>query len=657
MIREKLKESLPIIFSLFITIMLGVNVYDGVTITGNSFWYVIIFIVTSYILKNIKLNSKKENKKSYIKYNNVLTYTFLLFTLCFFTFHRNICFNSAFYFIILSLKAISYYTLILISFIIIFKLITIIKNGTYKIYFRNKRILIYSIISAIILSLFECVGSLMEHNLSFVELLTVNNMIDLSITIILLFVFLLITFNKLYNNNLSNCEFLFKNRKRFFVISFLSFFIIFIIGYLQYFPGIYTPDSIYQISQSLGDSPMTSHHPIFHTMLIKLFMRLTNSVRINIIIYCIFQMIALSFTLSFLLYYLIIKKVNSYIIVYSFVFLLFSPINIMYSYTLWKDIPFAISMIYLFICLIEMASNTETYFKKNINLAFLFCSILMVILFRNNGIYILILSVPIILIVYRKYFVKLLLVIGSCFTCYFLIKGFIFNRYDVTKGSVAEMLSIPVQQIARALHEHNDSITDDEKKIINNYLNVDIIGDVYDPRLSDPVKGTWKCSSFSTEYKDFFKVWYSIFKRYPITYINSFLSNNYGYWYPETSYWIVGVKTATYYDLYKENYGLENKTLIDFKFKADKIINDMHNVPVISMLFSTGIVFWFTFISTIVILIKQNYKLLVPMILVFALWLTLVASPVYAEFRYLYCIYVSLPLFLAIMVDTKKFNC
>lgn len=45
------------------------------------------------------------------------------------------------------------------------------------------------------------------------------------------------------------------------------------------------------------------------------------------------------------------------------------------------------------------------------------------------------------------------------------------------------------------------------------------------------------------------------------------------------------------------------------------------------------------------------------MILVFALWLTLVASPVYAEFRYLYCIYVPLPLFLAIMVDTKKFNC
>ena len=104
MIREKLKESLPIIFSLFITIMLGVNVYDGITITGNSFWYVIIFIVTSYTLKNIKLNSKKENKKSYIKYNNVLTYTFLLFTLCFFTFHRNICFNSAFYFIILSFR-------------------------------------------------------------------------------------------------------------------------------------------------------------------------------------------------------------------------------------------------------------------------------------------------------------------------------------------------------------------------------------------------------------------------------------------------------------------------------------------------------------------------------------------------------------------------
>lgn len=653
MIKKYLKETLPIIFGLFITIMLGIDKCNLITSAVNSFWYVIIFIVSSYVLKSINLNFKN-NKNNH---NKIIISSFLIFTLCYLASQRNICFKSISYFIISLLKAISYYTLILTSIILIYKIIIIIKNKTYKNYFKNKKILTYLIISSIILSLFECVGNLMEQNISFVKLFTINNILKLIITTIILFLFLLITFNKLYNNNLSNCEFLYKNRKKFFIITFLSFILIFTIGYLQYFPGIFTPDSIYQISQALGDSPMTSHHPIFHTTIIKVFMHLTTSVKTNIIIYCLFQMIALSFTLSFLLYYLIKKKVNLHIILSSFIFLLLSPINIMYSYTLWKDIPFAISMIYLFICFIEMASNTEIYFKKKINLAFLFCSILMVILFRNNGIYMLILSVPIILIAYRKYFVKLVLVIGTCFTCFFLIKGFIFNRYNVTKGSVAEMLSIPVQQMARVLHEEDNDITDEEKRIINKYLDVEKIGIVYNPRLSDPVKGTWKCNSFKTEYKDFLKVWYSILKRYPITYIDSFLQNSYGYWYPGTSYWIVAVKNATYYELYKEEYNLQNEPIINLNFKADEIITDMRGLPVISLLFSTGFIFWLTFITTIVILIKQNYKLLVPMIFVFALWLTLVASPVYAEFRYLYCIYVSLPLFLAIMIDTKKFNC
>ena len=66
MIREKLKESLPIIFSLFITIMLGVNVYDGITITGNSFWYVIISTVNPSSSPAFIDNSKSERKSFFV---------------------------------------------------------------------------------------------------------------------------------------------------------------------------------------------------------------------------------------------------------------------------------------------------------------------------------------------------------------------------------------------------------------------------------------------------------------------------------------------------------------------------------------------------------------------------------------------------------------
>ena len=87
------------------------------------------------------------------------------------------------------------------------------------------------------------------------------------------------------------------------------------------------------------------------------------------------------------------------------------------------------------------------------------------------------------------------------------------------------------------------------------------------------------------------------------------------------------------------------KSLINFKSlnNFDKVI-DKRDIPIVSMIFSIGFAFWLVLISMAFSIYKKNYSKLLMYVPILVLWLTCLASPVSGEYRYVYAMFVCLPL-------------
>ncbi len=75
---------------------------------------------------------------------------------------------------------------------------------------------------------------------------------------------------------------------------------------------------------------------------------------------------------------------------------------------------------------------------------------------------------------------------------FFCINAF-FNKVvlpkaNIYKGSVIEMMSIPIQQTARFIKLYPNEVSDKEKARINAVFEYDKIAGSYDPHFTDPVK-------------------------------------------------------------------------------------------------------------------------------------------------------------------------
>lgn len=312
--------------------------------------------------------------------------------------------------------------------------------------------------------------------------------------------------------------------------------------FLRYYPGLLTSDSIVQLSQAIGISELTNHHPIFHTGIIALFVNIGQAIFGNInagvAFYTIAQMLIMSGIFAFILRYLSKKQVPVIVRVITLLYYMFYPINALFSVTMWKDVLFAgILPIFIILC-VELITNTEEFFSKKKNIVSYIIVSLLVLFARNNGMYVVVLTMPFIVIVLRKYWKKVIPLFVSIILIYAVIKTSVFALLDVKNGSVAEMLSIPLQQIARVVKYHEEELDEETINRINNFFECDNIGEKYNPILSDPVKAELNDEYFDENKGEFISLWFNLLTRYFKDYVESFISNSYGYYYPEASHWV-----------------------------------------------------------------------------------------------------------------------
>lgn len=304
------------------------------------------------------------------------------------------------------------------------------------------------------------------------------------------------------------------------------------------------------------------------------------------------------------------------------------------------------AFITLFISLYNVVSNNFKFTK--LSLVMYLLSVLFILFFRNNGIYVILLFVPFFIVLAKgnRKFVSILNI--SIIILYFIIKGPIFDYFGVQKTKSVEAYSIPLQQIARTLVNEGD-IDKESYKFLNSILDIQTVKDTYNPTISDYVKRATDNDKLSENKIKFLVTWIKVGIENPRIYIDSYLSSTLGYWYPDVNYWATAGDSESIF----EDVKLKTTPLV-FK-NVDFSLITSRKIPLSNLVWSIGFMVFILIASTYLLIYNHKTKFILAYIPLYCLWFTImIASPVFAELRYVYALFTCLPLVVCVPFIKKE---
>ena len=429
----------------------------------------------------------------------------------------------------------------------------------------------------------------------------------------------------------------------------LCSFVICLICWLPYFlyqyPGIMTPDSINQFEQALGLLPYSNHHPIVHTLTIKAFYHLgllfTSDMVVAFSFYTFFQMCFMAFCVSYLIKTLKLFNVRTLICFIITLFYALVPYHAVYAVTVWKDILFA-GFVLLFGC--SMLCLCQQMKASAISLFIL--SGIMICLMRSNGWYGFLVSVPFLMYHYRAKAKIFFPALAAVLLTAAIIKYPVMNSFHVIQPDLIESLAIPTQQVAAVLC-HDRELTEEQLQLIEQVVDLTYIKDLYNPFFADNIKELVRAgdqSYLESHKKEFFSLYLSLGLTYPGDYLKAYTNQTLGYWYPDSFYPVADIEGISASSL-----GVSHTPLIrgPLVVKAKEISIKLGiMLPIYGLLWSMGVAFWFLVFCAGTVIIRNEKAKLIYFLPSFALYLTvLIATPVAADFRYVYFMIFSMPFY------------
>ena len=435
--------------------------------------------------------------------------------------------------------------------------------------------------------------------------------------------------------------------------TFLILLICWIIPLLLKYPAGLCYDVRFQIDQGLGNVELTSHHPILHTLMLSWFVRFgiaIGSPNIGIFLFAAVETVVFALAAAYGMKALCRLKAAEWTRMVYLLFFAFSPFVTGYVGTAIKDTYFSIFSLLFTIVFAESVLEEDFWDGWKRPVLFLAAAAGLV-LFRNNGLYVLIGTAVISLLLdhktkkgrrFRRCAILLLAILIPVG-----ISNGLEAAYDVEDGSVVEALSLPLQQIARTVRDHSDSITEEEAAVIDKVVDYESLAEAYDPYLADAVKRLWQYPT-NEELMDFFRVWLKLFFREPLCYLSATLEQNVMLGYP-------GYTNFTYYigsydDGYPNTYGI--------LFTTPDWLASLQNVysGVISLLHRAPILYWINNMSTSTILLFallvlfinrgdwRNLLYLVPAFI--AVLVVLLAPGIILNVRYMLPVIYTVPFYI-----------
>lgn len=425
-----------------------------------------------------------------------------------------------------------------------------------------------------------------------------------------------------------------------------------------FYPGSALYDAGTMLEQYFGYEPLTNHHPYFQILFLVFFVKAgtaLGSAAFGMFLYVLLQVAAFIMVLSYMADMLRRLGVSRYALrvllcVYAFV-----PVFPVYAISVGKNINFAIVVLLVTIFMFEAALSPDEFVHNRIKMILLPVLLVLLCLFRNEGLAITVGCFPCFMLLAKKYWKRLgVIFAGVLLFAAFWFKG-VLPMAGVPNGSIAESLSIPFLQTARCVANYGSEMSEEDKEAIDKLLVYDTLAERYLPEFSDRVKEQYNNDATREDWEAYLKVYWKQFLEHPVTYLDAVLNKCYGYFYPDDpgrtkAYYVVG---ADIFRLNADGYDLKSKfpALVE---GMDHFMTYFREIPLIGYTTSIGFYFWCTFLFMFFLIRCKKAKLLALYVPALITLLVCVASPVNAYFRYGLSVVFTVPFFFVVTLYAFK---
>lgn len=530
---------------------------------------------------------------------------------------------------------------------------------TYEHIIHNHRLIVFSSILAMLFATFEVVG----HSFAAVSGLdeifhSKHDIIKSAIRWLgyLPLLFTCISFlterviPRIANLPSDTCKYLCRNKKNFWLIS-AGMFIIYGMFISKHWPGILNHDTLHYISDAFYP-PLTNHHAVFNSWIIVPFIKLgllLGNANTGIFIAVILQIatisIITSYTITTIAQLNIPKAVK---IGVAGIYALYPPYAY-FSVCIGKDTSFGYATLLFVLCLFLIGIYGEKFFKSRLNTALFIISPILMILHRNNGFHVVMLSVPFLIWcckgLYRK---RMIIFTVGVIAFNILWKCFIFNICEIIPSSDIEKYSLVSQQLSRIVK--TETINDIDKVEIEKYINCSIeeFGKEYHPEISDPTKARLNIEAINNNTIGFLGLSIKMLCKYPKSSIEGMLNTTYSYWHIQHMETIGGPGILKGFPKPNPltNSFVEKQLFFNPIVELSEAIMFKRNIPFINTFFRNGFIIWIMLFCFGYCWYSKKYKLMLMYAPLIATWLVCIASP-YNTFRYMFGIVTSLPIIIS----------
>ncbi len=448
-------------------------------------------------------------------------------------------------------------------------------------------------------------------------------------------------------------------------------FLMWIPTFLALYPGAFVYDAQDEYIEVITRT-FTTHHPLLHVLLLGGIVHgaeyIGYTANTGIALYVLLQMAMMSGIFAYCIKKLEGLGLKKIYLVCIMVFYGLFPIFPMYAVCTAKDGLFT-----AFLTLIVMELLIYVLKIEEFNpVIFTIASVLMMLM-RNNGIYAFVVAMAVIIIcefvrchgknkvtetenksaeskttetsvrrrlthtaegrVYKLFILTLLSVV--------LYMG---GNYVLTIATQAkaeehqEILTVPIQQLARTYTYSADVFNDREIETLHKYLPQDYLI-TYRFRISDVLKSGFNNAEYERDSSSFYRLWRSIGCRKPLIYLNAWFGTSYGYWYPDAlnnvyagnQMYTFQYTDSSYFGFETEPPGVRDSKfpILERFYENISLRRFQQNIPVISQLFSPGFMWWVC--AFVICLIfsrgRKKLRMLIPLAPAVFVWLTVLLGP------------------------------
>lgn len=433
----------------------------------------------------------------------------------------------------------------------------------------------------------------------------------------------------------------------FFGISLVYLFVLFLIKY----PGLLVPDTITQFTECLTGE-YSNKNPLFSTLIIKPFITVGMAVFHNVnacaAMFCAAQVLLVAFCFACVVETLAEMKAPIWILCCTLLYYALMPYHIMFTIGHSKNVQFSVSVTLFCLILYRLLKQPNAPRKWYF---FLFLISVCFCVMRNNGILAFLFFIPVYYFTFKRGNKRILTVMIFALLLSFGVTRPLLRVLEIPQSDWIESLSLPTQQVARAVIAHND-LTEAEMEALNPIMNVEEISQSYNAGISDPLKAmirqTMRENPTNTSAADFLKLWVQLGLRHPVTYAKAFVDLTCGYWNS-------GYHGSTWTNFIYENYlglYLTNPVPI-LNTLFDRFIGLFDDIFTLQLTICTGFFVWLYLFSCVFCIIRKDKLgaiLCAPVLCV--VQTLLLGVPVACDMGYIYCAFCALPFVLA--VSTRK---